>query len=130
MLEILVQLSRRQTELIDAGEMTSLIKLLAGKQTVMGQLQTIEQSSRHFATKIPTAHLASPAERAACQARAERCNTLLAEAMALEQQAETAMLGRRDAAAATLTAVQTAAGRPGGLRRNARHALTSLQVEG
>src|SRR5207249_2088974 len=42
-LKVLVRLSRRQVELIDTGDMTMLIKLLAAKQTVMGQLQALEQ---------------------------------------------------------------------------------------
>ena len=42
-LEILVQLSRRQVGLIESGDMTLLMKVLAGKQTVMSQLQTIER---------------------------------------------------------------------------------------
>src|SRR5947209_7579600 len=104
LLEILVRLSRKQIELIASGDMTSLIKLLAGKQTVMGQIQTLEQQLAPFRDEDPERRAwASPAERAACQSRAERCNALLAEAMQLEQQAETAMVERRDATQATLT---------------------------
>src|SRR4051794_16812336 len=109
-LKVLVQLARRQIEMIDAGEMTSLIKLLAAKQTVMGHLQSIEQSLTPFRDDDPeTRPWPSPAARVACQSQAECANKLLSETLALEQQAETAMLRRRDAAALALTAVQTAA---------------------
>src|SRR2546423_706533 len=100
-LEILVQLSRRQLSLIDAGDMTTLLKLLAGKQTVMNQLQILEHELAPFREEDPDQRLwASMAERAACQARAEQCNALLAEAMNLEKRAEAAMVGRRQATAA------------------------------
>lgn len=109
-LKILVRLSRRQVELIDAGEMTMLIKLLAAKQTVMGQLQAIEQELSPFRDEDPELRRwTSLAQRAACQAQAEAANSLLAEAFALEEQAETAMLRRRDTASAALASVQHAA---------------------
>jgi flagellar biosynthesis/type III secretory pathway chaperone len=130
-LEILVQLSRRQTDFISSGDMTSLMKLLAGKQTVLGQLQKLDQDLAPFRGEDPERRVwRSTADRAACQARAERCNTLLAEAMALEQQAETTMQGRRDAAAATLSAVHTAAGARAAYATIPSPALTSLHVEG
>jgi len=109
-LKVLVRLSRRQVELIDTGDMTMLIKLLAAKQTVMGQLQALEQELSPFRGEDPEQRQwASAGQRAACQAQAEAASGLLAEAFALEQQAETAMLRRRDAAAAALVSVQTAA---------------------
>jgi len=108
-LKVLVQLSRRQVELIGAGEMATLIKLLAAKQTVMNQLQAIEHQLAPFRDEDPEKRAwRSPAERAACQAQAELANALLTEALGLEQQAETAMLHRRDGAASALAALQTA----------------------
>jgi hypothetical protein len=108
-LKVLVQLSRRQTELIDAGEMTILIKLLAAKQTVMNQLQTLEKQLEPFRDEDPEQRRwQTPAQRATCQAQAQSASGLLAEALELEQQAETAMLRRRDNAAAALAAVQAA----------------------
>src|SRR5262245_60368549 len=94
-LKILVQLSRRQIELIEAGEMTTLIKLLAAKQTVMAQLQAVEQELAPYRADDPEQRQwESPARRAACQAQAQLASDLLAETLALEQQAETAMLRR------------------------------------
>jgi|SRR6476661_5436152 len=109
-LKVLVRLSRRQVEMIETGDMTMLIKLLAAKQTVMSQLQAIEQDLTPFRGEDPEhRRWASPGQRAACQAQAEAANGLLAEAFALEQQAEAAMLRRRDSAAAALASVQSAA---------------------
>jgi hypothetical protein len=108
-LKVLVQLSRRQIALIGASEMATLIKLLAAKQTVMNQLQVIELQLAPFRDEDPEKRTwRSPAERAACQAQAELANALLTEALGLEQQAETAMLHRRDGAASALAALQTA----------------------
>jgi hypothetical protein len=108
-LKVLVQLSERQLEVIQEAEMTTLIKLLAAKQTVMTQLQEIEKELRPFRGEDPDLRVwRSPVERTACQAQAEAANALLSRALALEQQAETAMLMRRDAAATALSAVQTA----------------------
>lgn len=109
-LEILVQLGHKQVSLITAGDMTSLLKLLAGKQSVMSHLHMIEQAMTPFRDEDPEARVwESPAHRAACQARAEQCNGLLREAMRLEQTAETEMVKRRDTAQASLTSVQAAA---------------------
>ena len=107
-LEILARLSRRQLALIDAGEMTALVKLLASKQTVMAQLQTLEGQLQPFRDDDPDARVwQTPADRAACQVQANQCNALLAEALRLEKQAEEAMLRRRDAAAVELAVVHT-----------------------
>ena len=131
MLEILVRFLRRQTELIEAGDMTSLLKLLSGKHTVISQLQKLDGDLTPFRDEDPERRIwRSTAERAACQARCRACNALLAESMALEQQAETAMRGRRDAAAATLAAVQTASDARAAYAAIPSPALTSLHVEG
>jgi hypothetical protein len=109
-LEILAQLGRKQVALIAAGDMTSLLKLLAGKQSVMSHLQMIEQALTPFRDEDAESRVwESPAHRTACQARADQCNALLREAMELEQQAETEMVKRRDCAQASLTNVQAAA---------------------
>src|SRR2546430_13269884 len=77
-LEILVQLSRQQLALIGAGDMTTLLKLLGGKQTVMNHLQIIERELAPFRDEDPDQRVwNSPEHRVACQARAEHCNTLL-----------------------------------------------------
>jgi flagellar biosynthesis/type III secretory pathway chaperone len=130
-LQILVQLSQRQLALIAAGEMTTLIKLLAGKQTVMNQLQTLERELSVFRDEDPEQRVwSSPAERTACQVRAEQCNTLLSEAMNLEKRAEAAMVDRRQAAATALAAVQAGADARAAYDSIPPTLLASLQMEG
>jgi hypothetical protein len=109
-LEILTRLSRRQLALIAGGDSAALVKLLTAKETVLSQLQAIERQLHPFRDEDPEGRIwNSPAERAACQREAERANSLLAEALDLERQAEAAMLARRDATAAALSAAQGAA---------------------
>jgi hypothetical protein len=130
-LEILVRLSRQQMELIDASEMSLLIKLLAGKQTVMTQLQSIERQLQPFRDQDPEQRAwRSIAERHACQEQAERCNALLSEAMELERRMEVAMVRRQDTAAAALAAVQTSADARWAYSTLPALPATSLHVEG
>ena len=130
-LKVLVQLSRRQVELIGGGDMGSLIKLLAGKQTVMSQLQMIERELAPFRDEDPEQRRwPSPAERAACQARANECNALLSEALKLEREAEAAMLVRRNTTAEALHAAQTASEARAAYGAVPIGSMTSLQVEG
>ena len=130
-LKVLVQLSRRQVELIGAGDMTSLLKVLAGKQTVMNQLQVIEREMSPYRDEDPEGRVwNSPAQRAACQTRANECNALLAEAMSLEQQAEAAMLVRRNATAEALSAAQSASDARAAYSAFPQAPLANLQMEG
>ena len=130
-LEILVRLSRHQVEVIEAGDMTLLMKLLAGKQTVMSQLQTIERDLTPFRDEDPERRTwRSPGERTVCQSRAEQCNTLLAEAMELEKRAEAAMVDRRDAAAIALAAIQIGSDAKAAYATMGPLSSASLQVEG
>jgi hypothetical protein len=130
-LEILVQLSRRQLEVIATGDMTLLMKVLSAKQTVMSQLQTIEREMTPFRDENPDERVwRSPEDRTACQARAERCNSLLTEALRLEQQAEQAMVEKRDATGATLAAMQTAADARMAYAAIPTPSVATLQVEG
>jgi hypothetical protein len=97
----------------------------------MGQLQTLEQELTPFRGEDPEKRQwDSPGRRAACQAQAECASTLLAEAMALEKRAETAMLRRRDAAAAALNAVQTASDARIAYASSPAMPTNSVQVEG
>lgn len=130
-LEILVQLSRRQLALIGAGDMTTLLKLLGGKQTVMSQLQTLERELAPFRDEDPEQRLwASPSERTACQVRAEQCNSLLSEAMDLERRAEAAMVDRRQATATALAAVQAGVNARAAYDSIPPAALATVQMEG
>lgn len=109
-LELLVQLARRQLALAHEGEIGDLMKLLAAKQTVLSQLQTLERELDPFRPQDPESrNWTSLADRQRCQAQAHRCDELLAEAMRLEQLGETEMIRRRDAAASVLQGASEAA---------------------
>jgi flagellar biosynthesis/type III secretory pathway chaperone len=109
-LELLVQLARRQLVLAQEGEIGDLMKLLAAKQTVLSQLQTLERELDPFRPQDPESRAwASPADRQRCQAQAHRCDELLAEAMRLERLGEAEMVRRRDAAASVLEGASDAA---------------------
>jgi hypothetical protein len=130
-LEILVQLSRQQVALIAAGDMTTLLKLLAGKQTVMNHLQIIERELAPFRDDDPDQRIwESPSHRAACQTRADQCNGLLAQAMDLERQAESTMHERRNSTAAALSALQAGANAKAAYDSFPPAGLASLHVEG
>src|SRR5437660_695254 len=130
-LELLVRLSRQQMELIDASDMSLLVKLLAAKQTVMNQLQTLERQLEPFRDQDPEQRRwRSAEERRGCQVQAERCNALLIEAMELERQMEVAMLRRQDATAAALAGVQNSADARWAYAASPAPPATSLHVEG
>ena len=108
-LELLSRLARQQLEMIGAGDMTPLLKLLAAKQSVMDQLQKVERQLDPFREQDPDARVwPSAAEREFCQHKVERCNALVAEMLQLERQGETEMMRRRDVAAAQLAGAHSA----------------------
>ena len=108
-LELLVQLAQRQLSLVEEGEIGDLLKLLAAKQTVLGQLQTLERQLDPFRSEDPEERRwATPEHRRECQQHARRCDELVAEAMRLEKRSEAQLIRRRDAAAAVLQGVSAA----------------------
>lgn len=109
LLEQLVQLGRRQGELIEAGEIASVVQLLSGKQQLIAGLQSVEQCLDAFRQEDPDARVwPSPAARTACQADSHACNALLAEVIATEQKHEKSMGDRRDEVGAQLRQAQSA----------------------
>jgi hypothetical protein len=130
-LKILVQLAERQLALVQRGELTQLIKLLAAKQTVLGQLQTLEGELSPYRDDDPAVRVwSSSAARAACQAQATEANNLAARSLDLERRAESLMVARRDAAGEALAALQTASDAQTAYSPAAATALASLQIEG
>jgi hypothetical protein len=109
-LELLVQLARRQVSLAEDGEIADLLKLLAAKQTVLGQLHTLERELDPFRQQDPEGRPWPTLDhRTRCQEHARRCDELVAEALRLEKRSEDQMLRRRDAAAAALQGASAAA---------------------
>jgi len=131
LVEILCRLARQQLVLIESSDMTGLVKLLAAKQTVLAQLQIVERQLDPFRNEDPEQRAwPSAAQRAQCQSQAETCNKSLAELIELEKTAEAAMLHRRDATAAALAGVQTAAEARSAYAPRAVIEAVHLQVEG
>lgn len=106
---ILAELARQQVSFVQSGEMTQLLTLLAGKQTMLNQLQAIEEKLTPFRDQPPhTRTWASAVERQECLDNVARCEAILAEIIQQEQQAETVMVRRRDQLATQLAGAQSA----------------------
>ncbi len=111
--ELLVQLrdlGRRQMELIDLGDMTQLLKLLASKQRLLAGMHATERQLDPFRHQDPnTRPWPTAAARDRCAAMADECDKLMAEVMSREKQSESQLRYRRDEAAARLQGVHAAA---------------------
>jgi flagellar biosynthesis/type III secretory pathway chaperone len=96
-------LAGRQRELIAAGDMNELLALLSAKQTLIGELQSLERDLDPYRDQDPeTRPWRSPSERARCQQLNDDSGRLLEELLSLERAAELDMQQRRDEAAARL----------------------------
>lgn len=105
LLEMLRKLGDAQLALVRAADMGRLMQVLASKESLLKQLQVVEQQLDPFRDQDPEARVwSSAAARAACRDDANRCAALLAEIVAIERQAEAEMTVRRDATAAQLQA--------------------------
>ena len=110
LLTLLVRLAQQQLALIEAGDMSMLMKLLAAKQTLLTQLTELERKLDPYRADDPDARVwRSPQARAECQQQSELAAQNLSELMALEKQGEGRMVRRRDEAAARLQGVHSAA---------------------
>jgi hypothetical protein len=111
--QVLMQLReicRRQADLVAGGEIADLLKLLAGKQTLIAGLQKMECDLKPFYAQNPEARVwRSPADRARCATLAEECNSLLEEVVNLEKQGAERMNARKSEVAEQLQQVHAAA---------------------
>ncbi len=102
-LSLLRQLARAQSSIVKDGDMTRLMKLLATKQNLLNQLQTLERQLDPFRTQDPdTRHWKSAEHRQRTRETATRCESLLSEIMLVEKQCEGELVTRRDAASTRL----------------------------
>jgi hypothetical protein len=91
------ELGRKQLELIDGGEMTALLDLLALKQKPIAQLQRIEKALDPFRGQDPERRTwSSPEAREACAEQLREIEMLLAEVIKNEKFCEAALIRRRD----------------------------------
>ena len=102
-LSLLRQLARAQVDVVRDGDTTRLMKLLATKQTLLNQLQSVERQLDPFRSQDPVSRQwRSPEHRQQTRDMATRCESLLNEIMLVEKQCEGELVVRRDAAATRL----------------------------
>jgi flagellar biosynthesis/type III secretory pathway chaperone len=107
-LSLLRQLARAQVSIVHDGDMTRLMKLLATKQTLLHQLQSLEDQLDPFRHQDPeTRQWQSKERRQKTRDMATRCESLLNEIMLVEKQCEGELVVRRDAAATRLQGIHS-----------------------
>src|SRR5574339_123250 len=110
LLEQLRDLGRRQLALIEAGDLTQLLKLLSAKQRLLAALQTLERELDPFRSEDPEARVwTSPAHRQKCAQNAAACEELLRSIVEQERQSEAQMIVRLDDSAARLEGAHSVA---------------------
>jgi hypothetical protein len=93
----------RQAQLIAAGEMSDLLRLVAAKQQLIVALQALEKQLAPFHEQDPERRQWESSDaRARCASDAESCRQLIQEVMSMEQDGERQMTMRRDEVAAQL----------------------------
>lgn len=112
-LAVLVQLqalARRQAVVIEENDLSSLFKLLAGKQQLVTELQALDRQLTSNQQQSPqTRQWSSPAERTRCQQQVARCEAVLREILDIERQSEEQMTMQRDAVAQRLASFNQSA---------------------
>lgn len=97
------EMGRKQLALIEEGNMTSLMDILAAKQRPLVTLQRIERTLDPFRNQDPEKRVwRSADDRAQCAEHLQQCENLLAEIVSQEKCCEVALIQRRDEAAARL----------------------------
>ena len=100
----LCDMGQRQLELIDQGNMTALLDVLAAKQRVLWRLQQIERALDPFRDQDPDQrHWRTPELRRRCAEEVKQCEALLGEIVSREKLSESALIRRRDETATPST---------------------------
>ncbi len=108
-LQQLWRLGSQQNELIEGGEMSQLLKVLAAKQRLLNTMQAIEQKLNPFRDEDPEKRIwRSPEDRKRCADMISQSEQLLAKIMEHEQQCESHLRHRRDEAAQRLQGAHVA----------------------
>ena len=109
LLEQLLQIGTRQGELIESGDITTLLRLLTAKQQLIAALRAVERGLDDFRHDDPERRVwTGPERRAECAADAEACKRLLAAVIELEKTQEQQIEKRRDGLSDQLRRVQGA----------------------
>lgn len=109
---VLVELrdvGHRQREIVDRGETTALLELLAAKQSMIALLQQVERDLAPFHDDDPDERVwLSSEDRQRCAQEAAECSQLLAEIVELERASADRLTTRRNDVAAQLRQVYSA----------------------
>lgn len=118
------ELGRQQHELVESGDMTRLLGLLAVKQRSLGELHELERELDPYRRQDPAQRVwSSDGERLKCASLADQSAQLLAEVLDNEKRCEEALRERRDETARQLAVVQTA-----GMARGAYAAVGAVST--
>lgn len=101
MLEALLDKGKQQLQLIQSGDTTKLLELLAEKSTLIRELAAIQETISRLQQPDVQSMISwpDPAQRAAAQAAAKQCNLLGQQVLELEATCEHAARERRDSMA-------------------------------
>jgi hypothetical protein len=96
-------LAAKQFELIEANDLTQLIKLLASKQKILTRLESIERGLDPFRNQDPEVRVwRTQMDRDRCAQAATQCEALRGDIVRVEQLCESRLSLRRDEAALRL----------------------------
>ncbi len=122
-------LGARQLERIDAGDMTTLMKVLSAKQRILVDLQSVERGLDPFRGESPDERdWRTSAERERCTQVTRCCQLLFAEIVAQEREAESRLILERDDAEQRLRGMHVAANAHGAYLQNATSSTSSLDL--
>ncbi len=95
-LDELLELGRLQTEAINAGQMSQLMRILSAKQAPLNRLDSIAKLIRAAADDDPTQRAwDNPSIRESCRAQQEQCDQMHLDLLAIEAACETALQENR-----------------------------------
>jgi hypothetical protein len=104
------QLSLRQVQFVEQGDVSSLIGLLAAKQRLLHPLQSIEDGLAPYRDQDPDGRAwRSPQHRQRTREVVDQCESVLRDIVRLETLCEQELVRRRDVTAAQLRGAQDAA---------------------
>jgi hypothetical protein len=105
----LLELSRRQNQLIDAGNYSHLMSTLAQKQRVLGRLDEVKRRYPELSQQWSSLRDSGlPALRTDCEALIAETEAVLAELLESERQGTDQLAARRDATRRQLESVSQA----------------------
>lgn len=124
------ELGRRQSDLIESGDMTQLLGLLAVKQRSIGALHELERQLDPYRAEEPSQRVwRLEAERVRCASLADQAARLLAEVLDLERRCEESLRRRRDEAAERLSVVQAAGAARGAYAESAADCVRASSLD-